>query len=143
MEIPFDHGTFSTRIPVLSLLNNKQVWNYSNVNGETYNSRSFMVNEPGQYTLVFYYSTAGNGGKGDIYSVIKSEKRDEDDTDTLNVTLLGQIDCYGSSGVTRVMYPITITNRSAVSVKIIANGKQLLSLGYFILGSSFMLLNNV
>lgn len=102
-----------------------------------------MVNEPGQYTLVFYYSTAGNGGKGDIYSVIKSEKRDEDDTDTLNVTLLGQIDCYGSSGVTRVMYPITITNRSAVSVKIIANGKQLLSLGYFILGSSFMLLNNV
>lgn len=144
MQIPFEYGSISTRQPVMTLVNDLKVWNFSNTNNEIYNSRSVLIKYPGLYDLVFYYATAGNGGKGDVSVVITNLKRDEDDVETTTVQALGQIDCYGSSAANVVKYPnIVVNSRSVLSIRIQANGKQLLSTGYNILGSSFMLLENV
>jgi hypothetical protein len=144
MEIPFQYGTIGTKTPVLSIVNSMQLWNFSNANGDIYNSRSIVINEPGSYTLVFYYGTGSNGGKGDVSTVITNEKRDFDDVETTVVTALNQIDFYGGGSMIVQMYQnILITTRSSFAVRIQANGKQVLSTGYNILGSTFMLLKNV
>jgi hypothetical protein len=144
MEIPFEYGTIGTKIPSLSIVNSMQLWNFSNANNDIYNSRSILINEPGSYTLVFYYGTGGNGGKGDVSTVITNEKRDDGDVETVAVTALNQVDFYGVSSMAVQLYQnILITTRSSFAVRIVANGKQVLSTGYNILGSTFMLLKNV
>lgn len=144
MESLFEYGTVTGKTPSLSIINSANVWNFSNANNAIYNSRPVLINEPGIYDLVFYYATASNGGKGDVFSVVSNESRDEDDPEVSTVTSLGQLDFYGGSGINVVIYSgISVTTRSTVSVRIQANGKQLLSTGYNILGSKFMWLKNV
>lgn len=144
MECLFEYGSVTGKTPSLLIINSANVWNYSNANNAIYNSRPVLINEPGIYDLVFYYATASNGGKGDVSVVITNESRDEDDPEISTVTAMGQLDFYGSSGINVIVYNnISVTTRSTVQVRIQANGKQLLSAGYNILGSKFMWLKNV